>query len=164
MTEEWVVNRTIDIDAPISSVWRTLTDPDWSQAWITDDRTTRVSSTWQVGEPISFAGHWDGVDYQDHGTLLAFEPGLLLRYSYWSVHWQVPDAPENYSRAEFRLEPNGDATRLILQHSRFPVHTIFGHWRFYWWTALDRLKAVAEQGDPNVTFPYAGSGQSSAHT
>jgi hypothetical protein len=41
--------------------------------------------------------------------------------------------------------PADDGTELRLAHTNLATPEIFGHWRFYWRMALQRLKAVAEK-------------------
>jgi len=144
VTEDRTAQRSIDIAATPAAVWQAITDPALTNRWRWEDGSTHQATTWQVGDPITFTGNWDGHEYEDHGIVLHFEPEQQLAYTYWGKFWQVPDAPENYTTVQFTLEPTSEGTRLQVTHSHFPTYEVFGHWRFYWVTALDRIKAIAE--------------------
>ncbi len=59
MTHPKSVHRTITINASPSAVWQTLTNPDIAKEWMSPEKTSTVTSDWQVGSPILFEGTWD---------------------------------------------------------------------------------------------------------
>ena len=91
-----------------------------------------------------FKGTWHNRAYEDKGTIIAFEPERLFRYTFWSHLSQIPDVPENYSVVEFRLAPEGDRTELTLTQNNFVSDTIYRHSNYYWTLTLDRLKKTIE--------------------
>ena len=139
------VNRTINIKASPSQVWRALTNPDSAQEWRSPDKTSTVTSDWQVGSPILFEGTWDRRKYLDRGTILQFDPKQTFEYNMWSKLARLPDTPENYTVVRFTLTPNESGTTLTLTHSNFQTEAIYGHANFYWATALDRLRKLLEK-------------------
>jgi hypothetical protein len=64
-----------------------------------------VQSDWQVGSPIAFSGELLGKPYQDHGTVLASEPGRRIAYSHWSELSRRPDTPDVRSIVSISIEP-----------------------------------------------------------
>jgi uncharacterized protein YndB with AHSA1/START domain len=144
MAIDKIIKRTINIDAPVSIVWAVLTDPELVKEWLSAEKTTRVNTDWQVGSPFIYSGTWRHHKYEDKGTLLQLEPEKVLRYSHWSKFSRQPDNPENYTAIEFTLEPGEDATALTLTESNFPAEEMYRPTIFYWATALDRIKKLAE--------------------
>jgi uncharacterized protein YndB with AHSA1/START domain len=140
-----IVNRTITINAPPSEVWQALTNPDLANQWLSPDGATTVTSDWQVGSPITYAGTWRRRKYADKGIILQLDPERTFQYSYWSQFSRLPDSPENYSVIGFELTPTENGTTLTLTHSNFQREEIYGHANFYWATALHRIKNLLEK-------------------
>ena len=144
MTYSKSVNRTITINAPPSTVWEALTNPEMAKEWLSPEKTSTVTSEWQVGSPIIFEGTWDRRRYLDRGTILQFDPEKTFEYNMWSKLARLPDTPENYTVVRFTLTPNQTGTTLTLSHTNFQTEAIYGHANFYWATALDRLRKLLE--------------------
>ena len=111
---EITAEATVDIDAPRSKVWRSLTDPEKIKEYYLG---AEVQSDWQVGSPITFKGEWEGKSYEDKGEILEVEPERKLTYSHWSATGGKPDAPENYHVVEITLDDRDGATRVALRQS-----------------------------------------------
>ncbi len=138
-----VVLKTISINAPATKVWEAITTPALIKEWLFDTPID-VISNWTEGSSMIFKGKWHNRAYEDKGTVLTYEPGQLLRYSFWSHLSQRPDAPANYTTREFRLAPVGDHTELTLTQSNFILDTMYRHSNYYWVLTLDRLKKTIE--------------------
>lgn len=138
-----VVQKTIRINAPVSKVWETITEPALIREWLFDSPVD-VISDWKEGSSMIFKGKFHNKPYEDKGTILNYEPERLLRYTFWSHLSQLPDAPEHYSVIEFRLAPDGDHTELMLTQSNFILDTIYRHSNYYWTLTIDRLKKTIE--------------------
>lgn len=59
------------ISAPPGQVWNALTDPTVIKKYFLG---TEVTTSWRVGEPITFKGEWQGKHYEDKGVVLSYEP------------------------------------------------------------------------------------------
>jgi uncharacterized protein YndB with AHSA1/START domain len=105
---------TVDIDAPPSEVWRSLTDPARLKQYYLG---AEVETDWQVGSPITFKGEWDGKPYEDKGEILVFEPERKLAYSHFSPMGGKPDVPENYHVVDVTLDEREGATQVTLRQS-----------------------------------------------
>jgi uncharacterized protein YndB with AHSA1/START domain len=92
-------------------VWKALTDPSDVREYFLG---TNVTSTWQEGDPVTFAGEWKGKTYEDKGTVLENRPNELLRISHFSPFSGLPDIPENYHTVEYRLAPRDDGTEVTI--------------------------------------------------
>jgi uncharacterized protein YndB with AHSA1/START domain len=111
---EITAEATVDIDAPRSSVWQSLTDPaSIKEYYLGAD----VQTDWQVGSPITFKGEWNGKPYEDKGEILAFEPERKLAYSHFSPSGGKPDLPENYHVVEVTLDERDEKTTVTLRQS-----------------------------------------------
>jgi uncharacterized protein YndB with AHSA1/START domain len=137
-----ILNKTININASISKVWNGLTNPDLIKEWLFG---SIVISDWKVGSQILFTGNWQGTNYADKGTILAFDPGNKFQYNYWSGFSGLPDSPENYSVITFELTPNDNATILTLTQSNFATETGYEHSDKNWDATLELLKKIIER-------------------
>jgi uncharacterized protein YndB with AHSA1/START domain len=111
---EVTAEAAVDIDAPRSEVWRSLTDPEKIKQYYLG---AEVKTDWQVGSPITFKGEWQGKSYEDKGEILVVEPERQLAYSHWSPMGGKPDAPENYHVVRVTLEERAGSTRVTLRQS-----------------------------------------------
>jgi uncharacterized protein YndB with AHSA1/START domain len=144
---ELTANVGIDIEAPRSEVWRSLTDPERiKQYYLGAD----VETDWQVGNPITFRGEWDGKTYEDRGEILAFEPERELAYSHFSPMSGKPDSPENYHVVRVTLDERDGATRVTLEQSNLeggPTDEDRAnreHYEKNWTQMLEGLKQTTE--------------------
>ena len=143
-TSNQTVNKTITIDAPASKVWDTLTSPERMQQWMAETEIDIITD-WKVGHPFVIRGNLHGINFENTGTVLQFEPEQILQYSHLSSLSRLPDKPENYSVVEFRLAPVENQTALTLSVNNFPTESIYKHLAFYWNVTLEILKRLIEQ-------------------
>jgi uncharacterized protein YndB with AHSA1/START domain len=145
-TNDKLFNKTVNINAPISKVWDTLTIPELMKKWMSETEIDIITN-WSVGSPILIRGRLHRIKFQNTGTVLQFEPGKILRYSHLSSLSRLPDKPENHSVFEFRLAPLGNQSSLAITVSNFPTETIYKHLAFHWNVTLEILKkTIEEQG------------------
>jgi uncharacterized protein YndB with AHSA1/START domain len=110
--------RTIRADRflhhPPAAVWRALTDPALLARWLMPgDLRLEVGHTFLFhGMPMPQAG-FGGTG---HSEVLAFEPGRTLRLAWRAA---AADPSELDSTVTFTLEPEGEGTRLFLEHDGF---------------------------------------------
>lgn len=140
-----LIDTSIAIAAPPSSVWRALTDPSFMKQWMAEpDVSLDIVTDWQPGSPIVMTGRHT-VAFENRGTVLLFEPESVLQYTHLSSISRLPDKPESYTHIEFRLTPSGpDSTSLHLTVSNFPTESIFRHFDFYWRVTLPILQRFIE--------------------
>jgi uncharacterized protein YndB with AHSA1/START domain len=133
-----LVELSVTLTASAAEVWRAIVDPGLAPQWM----GLRMVCSWQVGSAITLTDTPLGPDYTERGTLLAFEPGKLLRYTHWSALWRVPDAPGNHAVMTMRVEADGDATRLSLAHELPDVEALAEHAAFFWRGGLYQLEQL----------------------
>lgn len=111
---------------------------------IADGMEINISTDWKVGSPMVIHGNMSGKNFENHGTVLQFEPEKTLEYSHLSSTSRLPDQLESYSIIEFSLQPLQDLTILTLTVSNFPTESIYKHLAFYWNVTLEVLKRKME--------------------
>ncbi len=101
-------------------VWEALTTPEGLREWLL---CTEARIDGHVGGRIEMVSGPPA--YRSTGTILAWEPPRLLEYE-WNVA-PVPEMPRG-EQAIFRyqLEPDGDATRLLVTYRRLTRHSARG--------------------------------------
>jgi uncharacterized protein YndB with AHSA1/START domain len=139
-----IFNKTIQINAPISKVWDTLTIPALMKKWMSETEIDIITD-WNVGSPILIRGRLHGIKFENKGTVLQFEREKILQYSHLSSLSRLPDKPENYSVFEFRLAPIRNQTTLTITLRNFPTETIYQHLAFYWNVTPEILKRMIEE-------------------
>jgi hypothetical protein len=137
--------RTIQIDAAPRAVWDVLTNAGLMTRWMAEpDVRVEVTTDWVVGAPIVVRG-FHIARFENSGTVLAFDPPRLLRYSHLSSLSRLPDSTENYSIFEFRLDLIDCRTALTVTVSNFPTESIFKHLDFYWRGTMGVIKQFVER-------------------
>lgn len=122
-------------------VWEALTDPTLVSSYFFG---TELETDWRVGSPMTFRGNWEGKQYEDLGTVIAFEPPRHLAYSHWSPLSGEPDTPETRHRLDFTLEERADSTVVTLRQDHNPTEEARRHSEETWAGVLEGLRQVAE--------------------
>jgi uncharacterized protein YndB with AHSA1/START domain len=113
------IEKTIDLKAPIDRVWRALADPAEFGSWF---RVKLQDSTFRPGD-IS-RGHITYPGYEHlvwEARVVAMDRPNLFSFT-WHPYAVEPDADyssEPPTLVEFRLQPQGDGTRLTVTESGF---------------------------------------------
>jgi uncharacterized protein YndB with AHSA1/START domain len=112
------IEKRIELKAPLSRVWRALTDHREFGAWF----RVRLESPFQVGRvargQITYPGY-EHVKWE--ATIEVMEPERLFAFAWhpYAVDPTVDYSTEPTTRVEFRLEPRGAGTLLIVTESGF---------------------------------------------
>jgi uncharacterized protein YndB with AHSA1/START domain len=139
-----IVSKTVQIDAPISRVWDSLTNPEIMKKWMSETEI-EILTDWKVGSPFTIRGRLHGIKFENMGKVLQFEPEKLLQYSHLSSLSRLPDKLENYAILEFRVAPMDNRTAVTLTASHFATESIYKHMAFYWNVTLEILKRMIEK-------------------
>lgn len=142
MSKELNLKTSFFINAPVSDVWDALTNPAVVKEYFFG---THLLTDWAVGGPIRFTGVWDGVAYEDKGTVLAFEPERYLSYNYWSSFSGTEDVPENYADIEYIVEPVEQGTRLTVTQNKMRDEEARAHSEKSWQMLLTEMKKLLEK-------------------
>lgn len=144
MKYPFVAKASIEIAAPVAQVFAALTEPEsvktlfWGSELVTN---------WQVGSPIAFRGEWEGVEYEDHGTVLQFDPPHVVKYNYWSSFSknEVEDIPENYQTITYTFEPGSNGTLLSIEQDNVRSAEVMAHSEENWKGLLQAMKDMLEK-------------------
>ena len=132
-----IARARVDIDAPTHDVWDALIDPDRVEQYMFG---TRVTTDWEVGNPITWSGEWQGKQYEDKGEVLEYQPDRKLSYTHYSPLSGKPDLPENYHTVTIELAPSGTGTTVTLAQDNNETEEAREHSETNWQTMLDGLK------------------------
>jgi uncharacterized protein YndB with AHSA1/START domain len=138
MTES--IRRELLIPQPREQVWRALADSATLAEWMfPNDFAPRVGHHFTFQVPPNPIAGFDGLVVRCE--VLECEPPSRLVFS-WSAGGPVVD-----TRVSFRLEPDGEGTRVLFEHSGFDVSQPWGEQalrgaKFGWATMLKQLSAV----------------------
>src|SRR3954447_26104862 len=107
----FVATAEVDVATPPERVWTALTDPGEIATYM---QGSKVTTSWEVGTPITWDGEYDGRAYQDKGEVLTYDEPNVLSMTHYSPMMGQPDVPESYHTLVYTLTANGDATHLAL--------------------------------------------------
>jgi len=150
MSTPLVVENTITINAPASTVWDLLVNPQQTRKYMFGCETV---SDWQAGSPLLWKGVYEGNEMVFvKGDIVAIEPGKLLVYTVIDPNSStIPDVPENYLAVTYALAEAGGQTVLTVSQGDFA--TVADGERRYtetynngegWNPILVQIKALAE--------------------
>ena len=131
----------VDVSAPREEVWATLTEPDRIAQWMAG---SKVSTTWEVGSPITWQGEYDGRAYEDKGEVLEVDEPSRLSVTHYSPVMGRPDEPENYHTLVYTLTGTEGGTHVELTQDGCDSEEQAEQFSANWQQMLDGLKATAE--------------------
>ena len=143
MDKPIVATAKIVIDAAPERIWNALVSPVQIKRYMFG---TTVASEWKEGSRITWKGEWKGQAYEDHGTVVRFEPNRLLAYTHFSPMSGLPDLPENYHTVSIELKPHDDHTHVTLRQDNSPTEDARAEYEKNWSAMLEALKKVVEGG------------------
>lgn len=134
------IQREILIPQPREQVWRAISNRTALAEWMfPNDFEPRVGHHFTFRVPPNPKVNFDGLTVRCE--VLECDPPHGLAFS-WSADGPVVD-----TRVSFRLEPEGDGTRLFFEHSGFDLSLEWGEQafkgaQFGWAKMLEQLGAV----------------------
>jgi uncharacterized protein YndB with AHSA1/START domain len=139
---QFIATASVSISAPPSKVWEALTKPELIKQYLFG---TEVTTTWQVGSPITYKGEWQGKAYEDKGKVLQIEPERRLVSTYWSSLSGLADTPEHYKKVTYELTPEHGGTRLTVTQDNNATEEAKNHAEQNWRMVLEKLKGLLEK-------------------
>ena len=145
MAENLVARAVVEVRSSAEDVWSVMVDPE--ARWMVG---SRVTSTYVVGDPITFDGEWEGKPFQDHGEIVEVDRPWLLRYTHYSPLSGQPDVPQNYHHLTFTLGESDGSTTVTLEQDGNGSTGEVEHAEALWRQVLDGLAAsVAPDAHPS---------------
>jgi len=138
-----VAHAETEISASPQQVWDALTDPEAISTFMFG---STVDTDWEEGSPITWSGEYDGQPYQDKGEILEVVEGQRLRMTHFSPLSGEDDVQENYHTLDYRLEGQGETTKLTLDQDGNDSAEQAEQFSTNWQTMLDQVKEYVEAG------------------
>jgi len=145
------IRKEVRIPQPREQVWGAISTRAALAEWMyPNDFEPRIGHAFTFRVPANPEVGFDGLTVCCE--VLECEPPSRLVFS-WSVAGPVAN-----TRVSFQLEPDGDGTRLVLEHSGFDLSHPFGNQAFKgadfgWAKMLGQLAAVAAKTSQNPNNP-----------
>lgn len=136
---------TVTVPAKRGDVWKALTDPAIIKKYFLG---TNVETTWQVGDPITYSGEYNGKSYEDKGTVLEFQPMDRVKTTHYSPSTGLPDVPGNYHTVEYRLADDDDGTSVTIIQGNNKSAEEVQQSTATWDMVLQNLRELFESGNP----------------
>ena len=143
MGDELRTRAEVTIDAPAEQVWRALTTPELIKRWFFGVDT---ETDWTEGGPIVHRGEYQGMPYEDKGTIVKVDSGRVLVHTHWSPVSGLPDSPENYQQVSWAISERDDTTELVVTEENLPSEAAKEVSEQGWRAALAALKDLLETG------------------
>jgi uncharacterized protein YndB with AHSA1/START domain len=137
-----IATATTDVAAAPERVWAALTDPEQIAVYM---QGSQVSTTWEVGSPITWDGEYDGRAYQDKGEVLTYDEPHVLSVTHYSPMMGQPDEPESYHTLVYTLTVADQGTHLELTQDGNDSEEQAEQFSQSWQTMLDGFKALVER-------------------
>ena len=146
-----IVEKSIDIDAPASTVWRVLTTPEFTQQWSGFfGATGPIDAEWKVGGRVL----WKNADGQVYvsGTVIALEQDRLLKFAVRATNKAMQPTSgldEDDITQTYALSEHEGRTTLSISHGDFSKlangEQIRPNAAAVWDRVLPKIKELAEQ-------------------
>jgi Uncharacterized conserved protein len=130
-----------DVAATAQQVWAALTEPDQIATYLAG---SRVTTTWEVGSPITWDGEYDGHSYQDKGDVLTYDEPRVLSFTHYSPIMGQPDEPASYHTLVYTLTASAGGTHLELTQDGCASQEQAAQFSRFWQEMLNALKAHVE--------------------
>ena len=147
--KEMIVKNEVLIDAPVSTTWNVLTQPQYTKQYMFGCETV---SGWQPGSRLDWKGTWDGVEVTAvTGSIITIQPCHLLVYTTFDPNnTAIENIPENYLTVTYTLHAVDHSTHLIVTQGDY-TKVANGQQRYDeaiaaggWDSILQKIKEVAE--------------------
>jgi uncharacterized protein YndB with AHSA1/START domain len=147
MENKLIAKSTITIHAPVTNVWKTITNPATVQKIMLG---MQPLSDWKEGSELRWIGrHEEKKDDNARGTILSMIKNKELKFTFFYPGYGYPDAPQYYNNVVFHLAEKGNTTIVEVEQGDFSVfkegETFLGHSQTFWDASVKILKDIAEE-------------------
>ena len=107
---ELFIRNTLDVNAPVETLWRVLTDNQFIPQYMFG---CVAETDWKPGSPLLWRGAADGKLYVK-GKVVSFDAPNLLRYTIIDPNNSaIPDIPQNYLTVTNTLKEHGGSASTL---------------------------------------------------
>ncbi len=142
MANNLTAKASININVPVSKVWKALTDPAMIKEYLFGTTTT---SDWKKGSSITYSGEWEGKSYEDKGVIVDIVPEKLLHTTYWSGMSGKEDKPENYANVIYKVSPDDGHSLITITQDNIDDEKQQQHMVENWSKVLESMKKLLEE-------------------
>jgi uncharacterized protein YndB with AHSA1/START domain len=142
MANKLTAKASININVPVSKVWKALTDPAMIKEYLFGTNTV---SDWQKGSSITYSGEWEGKSYEDKGVILDIVPEKLLHTTYYSAMSGKEDKPENYANVIYKVSPDDGHSLITITQDNIDDEKRQQHMVENWGKVLESMKKLLEE-------------------
>ncbi len=143
MNQDLSQSHSIEISAPIATVWKALITPEIIAKYL---HGTETITDWKVGNKVTFQGEYEGKTYSDGGIIKEFIPNQKISYTYWSSFTGQEDKPENYSLITYDVEPiSANKTKFTWTTKGFSSEKEFEGSKSSMPKFLENIKSIVEK-------------------
>ena len=106
---ELVIRKSIDVAAPVETLWKVLTDSEFIPQYMFG---CIAETDWKPGSPLLWKGAADGKLYVK-GDVVSVDPPHRLEYTIFDPNSTIPVIPENYLTMIYELRSTGDSASTL---------------------------------------------------
>jgi uncharacterized protein YndB with AHSA1/START domain len=106
---ELVIRKTVEVHAPVSTLWKILTDNEFIQQYMFG---CYAETDWTPGSPLLWKGAADGKLYVK-GHVVAIDAPHRLEYTVIDPNSDIADIPENYLTMVYDLKEDGAGATIF---------------------------------------------------
>ncbi len=106
---ELLIRKSIDVDAPVETLWKILTDPEFIRQYMFG---CNAETDWRPGSPLLWRGAADGVVYVK-GHVVEVDSPRHLAYTIFDPNSKLADIPANYLTMSYDLKGRGNYGSIL---------------------------------------------------
>jgi uncharacterized protein YndB with AHSA1/START domain len=106
---ELLIRKSIDIDAPVETLWRVLTDSEFIKQYMFG---CTAETDWKPGSPLLWKGAADGKLYVK-GHVVSIEKPHHLAYTIFDPNSTIKDIPANYLTMTYELKKRNERASVL---------------------------------------------------
>jgi uncharacterized protein YndB with AHSA1/START domain len=106
---ELLIRKSIDIDAPVETLWKVLTDSEFIKQYMFG---CTAETDWKPGSPLLWKGAADGKLYVK-GHIVSIEKPHRLAYTIFDPNSTIKDIPANYLTMTYELKKRNERASVL---------------------------------------------------
>jgi uncharacterized protein YndB with AHSA1/START domain len=106
---ELLIRKSIDIDAPVETLWKVLTDSEFIKQYMFG---CTAETDWKPGSPLLWKGAADGKLYVK-GHVVSIEKPHRLAYTIFDPNSTIKDIPANYLTMTYELKKRTERASVL---------------------------------------------------
>jgi uncharacterized protein YndB with AHSA1/START domain len=109
MMTELIIRKSVEVDAPIETLWKILTDSAYIRQYMFG---CDAETDWKPGSTLLWRGAADGKVYVK-GHVVSVDSPHRLTYTIFDPNSKIKDIPENYLTMTYNLKKRGEKASTL---------------------------------------------------